>query len=57
MKKLHVSAYIGHHQVFSTDLRGSQYIWVGGCDKEISCINAGALTHRDKDRTKGHIGT
>jgi len=26
MKKLHVSAYIGHHQVFSTDLRGSQYI-------------------------------
>jgi len=26
MKKLHVSAYIGHHQVFSTELRGSQYI-------------------------------
>jgi len=26
MKKLHVSAYIGHHPVFSTDLRGSQYI-------------------------------
>jgi len=26
MEKLHVSAYIGHHQVFSTDLRGSQYI-------------------------------
>jgi len=26
MKKLHVSAYIGHHQVFSTDLRGSQYM-------------------------------
>jgi len=26
MKKLHVLAYIGHHQVFSTELRGSQYI-------------------------------
>jgi len=26
MKKLHISAYIGHHQLFSTDLRGSQYI-------------------------------
>jgi len=26
MKKPHVSAYIDHHQVFSTDLRGSQYI-------------------------------
>jgi hypothetical protein len=25
---------------FITDLRGSQYIWVGGgIDKEISCIN------------------
>jgi len=26
MKKLHISAYIGHHQLFSADLRGSQYI-------------------------------
>jgi len=34
MKKLHVSAYIGHHQVFA-DL-GDLYIWVGGVDEEIS---------------------